>query len=77
MHTLRELAAHAADVLGIPSLTASRVAGHRFPKRPGREKGRDTELLDRETLGTTIRASGTARLRIVVLYQYPHTRRRI
>jgi hypothetical protein len=77
MHTLREFAAHAADVLGVPSLTASRVAGHRFPKRPGREKGRDTELLDRETLSTTIRASGTARLRIVVLYQYPHTRRRI
>lgn len=77
MHTLREFAAHAADILGTPSLTASRVARHRFLKPPGREKGRDTELLDRETLGTTIHASGTARLRIAVLYQYPHTRRRV
>lgn len=77
MHTMRQLAAHTSEVLGMPPLTIGRVAGHRFHSRPKKEGGRDPELLDPDTISTTIIASGARHLRIVILYQYPHTRRRI
>jgi hypothetical protein len=77
MHSMRQLVAHTSEVLGMPPLTVGKVAGHRFHRRPKKEGGRDPELLDPDTIGTTISASGTRHLRIVILYQYPHTRRRI
>lgn len=77
MHTVRELLAHTSRVLDMPPVTVGRVIGHRFHRRPEKEDGRDPELLDPVTIGKTVAASGSRHLRIVVLYQYPHTRRRI
>ena len=77
MHTLRELTRHAAETLGVRPVTATPVPGHRFKARPKRQLGRDTELLDPQTLPGTIAASGCQSLRIVVLYATAHTRRRI
>jgi RNaseH domain of pPIWI_RE/pPIWI_RE module N-terminal domain len=77
MHFMRELLVHATEVLGMPPVTVSKVAGHQFHRRPQREGGRDPELLDPYTVGATIAASGTRRLRLVVLYRSSHTRRRI
>jgi hypothetical protein len=77
MHSLRELVAHTSEVLGVPPLTVRKVTAHQFHRKPERDGGRDPELLDPDTIGTTIAASGARRLRIVVLYQFPHTRRRI
>lgn len=77
MHSLRELLAHTSAVLGVPPLTVRKVAAHQFSRKPEKDGGRDPELLAPDTIGTTIAASGARRLRIVVLYQSPHTRRRI
>ena len=77
MHTMRELLVHASTALGMPPITVSKVTGHQFHRRPKKEAGRDPELLDPDTIGVTIAASGTRHLRIVVLYQSSHTRRRI
>jgi hypothetical protein len=77
MHTVRALTCHAAETLGVRSVTATQVPGHRFKARPKRQLGRDTELLDPITLPGTITVSGCQSLRIVVLYATAHTRRRI
>jgi RNaseH domain of pPIWI_RE/pPIWI_RE module N-terminal domain len=77
MHTLRQLLAHTSEVLGMPPLTVCKATGHKFHRRPEKQGGRDPELLSPDTIGTTIAVSGTQHLRIVILYQYPHTRRRI
>jgi hypothetical protein len=77
MHTLRELTRHVTETLGVQPVAAAPVPGHRFKARPRRQLGRDTELLDPQTLSATITASGCQSLRIVVLYATPHTRRRI
>jgi hypothetical protein len=77
MHTMRELLVHASAVLGMPPITVSKIPGHQFHGRPKKAAGRDPELLDPNTIGVTIAASGTRHLRIVVLYQSSHTRRRI
>ena len=77
MHVMRELLVHASEVLGMPPVTVSKVAGHQFHRRPEREGGRDPELLDPGTIAATITASGTRQLRLVVLYRSSHTRRRI
>ncbi|MCW2934249.1 MAG: hypothetical protein JWM19_5211 [Actinomycetia bacterium] len=77
MHSTRELVAHTSEVLGVPPLTVRKIAGHQFHRKPEREGGRDPELLDPNTIGATITASGAGHLRIVVLYQFAHTRRRI
>jgi hypothetical protein len=77
MHVMRELLVHTTEVLGMPPVTVSKVTGHQFHRRPQREGGRDPELLNPDTIGATIAASGTRRLRLVVLYRSSHTRRRI
>jgi RNaseH domain of pPIWI_RE/pPIWI_RE module N-terminal domain len=77
MHTLRALTSHAAATLGTEPVTGIQVPGHRFKARPKRQLGRDTELLDPQTLPETIAASGCQSLRIVVLYAAPYTRRRV
>jgi hypothetical protein len=64
-----------SEVLNTPPVTVGKVVGHRFHRRPKKIGGRDPELLDSDTISTTIAASGTRHLRVVVLYQYPHTRR--
>ena len=77
MHTVRELTSHIARALGVQPVTAIPVPGHRFKARPKRRLGRDTELLDPQTLPDTITASGCQSIRLVVLYATAHIRRRI
>ena len=77
MHSLREFLAHTSEVLGVSPLTVHKVAGHQFHRKPEKDGGRDPELLAPDTIATTIAASGARHLRIVILHQFPHTRRRI
>ena len=79
MHTTRELSHHIAAVVGEQNLTASPVAGHRFPKSSRRQTvlGRDADLLDHTMLPTILEAAGCQRLRVLVLYSHQHTRARL
>lgn len=79
MHTVRELSHHIAATVDEQNLTASPVAGHRFPKSSRRQTvlGRDADLLDHAMLPTILEAAGCQRLRILVLYTHQHTRARL
>lgn len=78
MYTLRELIRHAGDVLGVANVTAREVKGHQFSIQTKRtvEAGRDVNLLDESGLPAIIKASGTERLRVLVLYTTQRTRAR-
>lgn len=79
MYTVRELSHHAAEVLGVPNVTAREVKGHRFSARARRvvKAGRDVALLDEGELPAIIKASGGERLRVLVLYGTQRTRARV
>ncbi|OLF10132.1 hypothetical protein BLA60_16930 [Actinophytocola xinjiangensis] len=78
MYTVRELAHHAAGVLGESNVSASRVS-HLFSRQAHRkvDKGRDVDLLDEGGLPSVIKASGAERLRLLVLYSTQGTRTRV
>ncbi|GLW90624.1 RNaseH domain-containing protein [Actinokineospora globicatena] len=78
MHTVRELARHAAGVLGESTVSATRVS-HQFSKGAHRkvDKGRDVDLLEEGGLPLVVKASGAERLRLLVLYSTQGTRRRV
>lgn len=79
MYTVRELSSHIATCLQAENLTASNIVGHRFPKATRRRTtlGRDSDLLHDDALPEIINASGSQRLRILVLYAEQQTRARL
>ena len=77
MHVMRELLVHATEVLGMPPVTVSKVAGHQFHRRPEGKADATPNCLTRAPSAPPSPHPAPGGCGLVVLYRSSHTRRRI